>query len=265
VPAVPATTSAPTTTEAARQSPSTTTAAPVAVQSVQMSTTKFDFGNTATSVKVTLRNPNSFPVSYASTFTSARFSGSPANGTLGAGEQASFAVNFDRAGAVADTKNFPTGAFTHSLTLTTAAEGGSTTPTRSATLYGAIVRTTTPSTTSTTTTSTAPVATVTVSKVAGSLQNCVALNAAASVTSNVPLASVKVTATFRRKNLLTNQWATLGASPALAMTKSAAGQWLVDGAKVQVPTGTQNVLLTVTATPSNGSSASATGSFAQTC
>ncbi|MEN9804251.1 MAG: hypothetical protein RIS41_1098, partial [Actinomycetota bacterium] len=146
VPAVPATTSAPTTTEAARQSPSTTTAAPVAVQSVQMSTTKFDFGNTATSVKVTLRNPNSFPVSYASTFTSARFSGSPANGTLGAGEQASFAVNFDRAGAVADTKNFPTGAFTHSLTLTTAAEGGSTTPTRSATLYGAIVRTTTPST-----------------------------------------------------------------------------------------------------------------------
>jgi RNA polymerase sigma factor (sigma-70 family) len=257
VPVVPETTSAPTTTEAAKGSPSSTTAAPVAVQSVQMSTTKFDFGTTATSIKVTLRNPNAFPVSYMSSFTSPRFTGSPGAGTLAAGEQTSFAVNFDRAGAVADTKNFPTGAFTHSLTLTTATDGGSSAPSRTATLYGAIERATT--------TTAAPVASVTVSKVAGSLQNCVALNASASVASNVALTSVTVTATFRRRNLLNNQWATLGTSPASTMTKSASGQWLADGVKVQVPAGTQNVLLTVTATPSNGSPASATGSFAQAC
>ncbi len=270
-PVAPETTSAPTTTEAARQSPSSSSAAPVAVQSVQMSSTKFDFGSTASSIKVTLRNPNTFPVSYTSSVTSPRFTATPSSGTLAAGEQTSFAVTFDRAGALADTKNFPTGSFTHSLTLTTAADGGSSTPTRTATLYGTIARTTTPSTpstpstTSTTTTTAVPLATVTVSKVAGSLQNCVALNAAASVTSNVPLSSVKVTATFRRKNLLTNQWTTLATSTAFTMTKSASGQWLVDNAKVQPPQGTQNVLLTVTATPSNGSPASATGSFAQTC
>ena len=266
VPAVPETTSAPTTTEAARQSPSTTTAAPVAVQSVQMSTTKFDFGNTATSIKVTLRNPNTFPVSYASTFTSARFSGSPANGTLGAGEQTSFAVNFDRVGAVADTTNFPTGPFTHSLTLTTAAEGGPSTPTRTVTLYGAIVRTTTPSTTSTTTTTTVPVATVTVSKVVGSLQNCVALNASASVTGKV--VSVTVTARFQRLDPLTKTWKRVETEipdPTLTMAPGTNGIWTVTNAKVQAPSGTQRVLLTVVATPSNGSPTSATGSFAQTC
>ncbi len=257
VPAVPETTSAPTTTESAKGSSSSTTAAPVAVQSVQMSTTKFDFGTTATSIKVTLRNPNAFPVSYTSSFTSPRFTGSPSAGTLAAGEQTSFAVNFDRAGAVADAKNFPTGSFTHGLTLTTTADGGSSAPPRTATLYGSIVRTTT--------TTTAPVAAVTVSKVTGSLQNCIALNASASVASNVALTSVTVTATFRRRNLLTNQWTILGTSPAATMTKSASGQWLADGVKVQVPSGTQNVLLTVTATPSNGTAATANGSFSTAC
>ena len=256
------------TTDASRSTPSssstststtsTSTSAPIAVQSVQMSSTKFDFGSTVTAIKVTLRNPNSFPVSFTSSFTSAEFSASPANGSLAAGEQISFAVTFDRAGAVADEKNFPTGSFSHSLTLTTAADGGSSTPARTATLYGTIVRAA-----ATTTTTAAPVATVTVSKVSGSLQNCVALSASAVISGKVQ--SATVTATFRRRNLLTNTWTVLGSSSAFPLTEGASGSWSTSNRKVQPPAGTQNVLFTVTATPSNGSPVTATRNVAQTC
>jgi hypothetical protein len=177
---------------------------------------------------------------------------------LGAGEQTSFAVNFDRAGAVADTKNFPTGAFTHSLTITTAADGGSSTPTRTATLFGSIVRTTTPSTTSTTTTSTVPVAAVTVSKVAGSLQNCVALSASATVTGKV----VSVTITYSRTNPLTNKTEVLGSAP---MVRGSGDVWNVGQLKVQIPAGTQKVLLRVTATPSSGAPVSAATTLSTAC
>lgn len=265
VPLVPETTS-PSSTEASRTapestttSPNSTTRAPIAVQAVQVSTTKFDFGSTGTAVKVTLRNPNSFPVSFASSFTSVEFAANPTSGVLAAGEQISYAVTFDRAGAVADTKNFPTGSFTHSLTLTTSADGGSSTPVRTATLYGTIVR----ATATTTTTTAAPVATVTVSKVTGSIQNCVALNASAVVTGKV--VSATVTATYRRRNLLNAQWTTIATSSAFPLTAGPNGAWSTSNVKVQPPAGTQNVLLTVTATPSSGSPVSATGTFSQTC
>lgn len=261
VPLVPGTTSAPSTTEGSRSVPSssststsTSTSAPIAVQSVQVSTTKFDFGSTTTAIKVTLRNPNSFPVSFTSSFTSPEFSASPANGSLSAGEQISFAVTFDRAEAVADEKNFPTGSFSHSLTLSTSAAGGSSTPVRTATLYGTIVRATT--------TTNAPIG-ISVDKVTGALQNCVALSASAVVTGSV--AKVEVVATFRRRNLLTNTWTILGTSPSFSLTEGANGSWSTSNRKVQPPAGTQNVLLTVTATPSSGSPVSATGAFTQTC
>lgn len=268
VPFTPATTDAPTTTEASRAAPSssstststTSTSAPIAVQSVQMSTTKFDFGSTGTAIKVTLRNPNSFPVSFTSSFTSVEFSANPAVGSLAAGAQISYAVTFDRSGAVADTKNFPTGSFTHTLTVTTTADGGSANPVRTATLYGTIVRATA---TTTTTSTAAPVATVTVSKVSGSLQNCVAMSASAVVTGNV--VSATVTASYRRWNLLNGQWTTLGTSSAFPLTAGANGTWSTTNVKVQPPSGTQNVLLRVTATPSNGDPVTATGTITQTC
>ena len=259
VPLVPETTSAPNTTEGSRSAPSssststsTSTSAPIAVQSVQVSTTKFDFGSTTTAIKVTLRNPNSFPVSFTSSFTSAEFSASPANGSLSAGEQMSFAVTFDRAGAVADEENFPTGSFSHTLTLTTTADGGSSTPARSATLYGTIVRATA-----------TPIAPVTVSKVTGSLQNCVALSASATVGGTVT--KVDVRATYRRWDPLTKAWVPLTTTEWSPMAKAAGGTWSLSNLKVQPPAGTQNVLLTVTATPSSGFPVTATGAFAQTC
>jgi hypothetical protein len=230
------------------------------VQSVQMSTTKFDFGNTAMSIKVTLRNPNTFPVSYASNFTSARFSGSPANGTLGAGEQASFAVNFDRAGAVADTKNFPTGPFTHSLTLTTAAEGGSSTATRTATLYGAIVRTTSPSTTTSTTTSTtvAPI-TIAVRKVSGTVTQCSTLTIRAVVATNGAIAPKKVVAEARFVNMNDKP---IGVANGLTMALGTDGLWRTF---TSIPAGTAKVLLTVRAETTSGASGQATGSVATAC
>lgn len=261
--AIPVVPVAPESTEASRSAPTsstTSTSAPIAVQSVQMSTTTFDFGSTGTAIKVTLRNPNSFPVSFTSSFTSVEFSANPAVGSLAAGAQISFAVTFDRPGAVADTKNFPTGSFTHTLTLTTAVDGGSSTPVRTATLSGTIVRT---NATTTTASTAAPVATVTVSKVTGSLQNCVALGASAVVTGTV--SKVEVVATYRRRNLLTNTWTVLDTSPAFSMASGPNGTWSTSNRKVQPPAGTQNVLLTVTATPSSGQPVMGTGSITQTC
>ena len=263
VPIVPETTEAPTTT---------TTAAPVSVQSLQMSTTKLNFGTTATAVKVTLRNPNTFPVNFSTVVTSARFVPSPASGSLGAGEQISFAVNFDRTGAVADPKNFPTGAFSHTLTAT-ATDSGGRSSVRTATLYGTIERTSTTTTTATTTTTTGPTTTTTtapaigikVASVSGSLGNCVALDASASITTNGKVSTVTVQATFRRKNLLTNQWVVLGTSSPFSMSAGASGSWVLDSAKVVVPQGTQNVLLSVSASTSTGQSASGSGSFSTTC
>ena len=265
VPIVPETTEAPASTGGAKSQPTTTTtAAPVSVQSLQLSTTKLNFGTTDTAVKVTLRNPNTFPVNFSTVVTSARFVPSPATGSLGAGEQISFAVNFDRTGAVADPKNFPTGAFSHTLTVT-ATESGGGSASRTASLYGTIERTTTTTASPTTTTTAAPAIGIKVASVSGSLGNCVALNASASITTNGKVAAVTVQATFRRKNLLTNQWTVLGTSSPFAMTAGASGTWVLDSAKVVAPQGTQNVLLSVSASTSTGQSASGSGSFSTTC
>lgn len=251
VPVVPPT-DAPTTSEAAKATPSSsTTEAPVVVQSIQVSSTKLDFGANSTAVKVVVFNPNSFPVSFATAVSSSKFTTSPTAGTLAAGEQASLTVTFDRTGAEADTKNFPTGSFSHSLTFTTSESSGSSSPTRTATMYGTIERTT-----STTSGTTAPP--VTVSNVTGSISNCVALSAKAQVSGKVT--GVSVTVSYLRKDSVP-----IGTSGPFPLAQGAFGSWGRDNIKVQVPQGTQSVKITVTATPTSGKPVSATSTFPTAC
>lgn len=252
VPVVPST-NAPTTSDAARTTPSSssTTKAPITVQSIQVSSSKLDFGSNGTAVKVALFNPNSFPITFSTAVSSSMFAASPSTGTLAAGEQSSMAVTFDRARAEADPKNFPTGSFSHTLTFTTSATGGSSSPTRTASMFGAIERTTTTSAPTTT------VAPVSVSKVAGSLADCALLSGRAQISGKV--SGVSLLAQFLRKDSVV-----IGQS-SFALTEGSFGLWSRSNVKVQVPQGTQSVRLTVTATPVSGKPVSSTATFATTC
>ncbi|MGA1006785.1 MAG: sigma-70 family RNA polymerase sigma factor, partial [Ilumatobacteraceae bacterium] len=249
VPVVPPT-DAPTTSEAAKATPSSsTTEAPVVVQSIQVSSTKLDFGANSTAVKVVVFNPNSFPVSFATAVSSSKFTTSPTAGTLAAGEQASLTVTFDRTGAEADTKNFPTGSFSHSLTFTTSESSGSSSPTRTATMYGTIERATA------TTTAT----TISVNKVAGVNLQCSNVGLRAEVTTNGKIAAGSVLGGAQFQNL---NGKTIGTSPTLTMTQGVDGLWR---ATTPLPLGTTKVLIKVTAETTTGQSAVGSATLSTAC
>lgn len=252
----PDSTSPPTTTGVGGKSSPSTSAAPLTVQSIAVSTTKFDFGATGTAIKVVLSNPNSFPVSYTTSLTSSLFAPSPASGTLAGGQQSSLVVNFDRARAEADPKNFPNGSFVHSLTFTTSATGGSSSPTRTATLFGSIERATTTST----------AVTIDVSEVAGNVSNlastnqiCTNLAIRAVVTTNGKIATGQVLggAQFQNAN-----GKSLGSSPTLGMTLGQDGYWR---ASTQIPSDTAKILIKVTAETTTGQSAMGTATLVTAC
>jgi hypothetical protein len=249
VPVVPPT-DAPTTSEAAKATPSSsTTEAPVVVQSIQVSSTKLDFGANSTAVKVVVFNPNSFPVSFATAVSSSKFTTSPTAGTLAAGEQASLTVTFDRTGAEADTKNFPTGSFSHSLTFTTSESSGSSSPTRTATMYGTIERATA------TTTAT----TISVNKVAGVNLQCSNVGLRAEVTTNGKIAAGSVLGGAQFQNV---NGKTIGTSPTLTMTQGVDGLWR---ATTPLPLGTTKVLIKVTAETTTGQSAVGSATLSTAC
>ncbi|MGA0366158.1 MAG: sigma-70 family RNA polymerase sigma factor [Ilumatobacteraceae bacterium] len=249
VPVVPPT-DAPTTSEAAKATPSSsTTEAPVVVQSIQVSSTKLDFGANSTAVKVVVFNPNLFPVSFATAVSSSKFTTSPTAGTLAAGEQASLTVTFDRTGAEADTKNFPTGSFSHSLTFTTSESSGSSSPTRTATMYGTIERATA------TTTAT----TISVNKVAGVNLQCSNVGLRAEVTTNGKIAAGSVLGGAQFQNV---NGKTIGTSPTLTMTQGVDGLWR---ATTPLPLGTTKVLIKVTAETTTGQSAVGSATLSTAC
>ncbi|MDA0371975.1 MAG: hypothetical protein O3B06_10885, partial [Actinobacteria bacterium] len=250
VPVVPST-NAPTTSDAARTTPSSssTTKAPIAVQSIQVSSTKLDFGSNGTAVKVALFNPNSFPITFSTAVSSSMFAASPSTGTLAAGEQSSMAITFDRARAAADPKNFPTGSFSHTLTFTTSASGGSSSPTRTATMFGAIERTTTTS---------APIS-ISVNKVSGTSLQCSTLGIRAIVTTNGKVASGSVFGGAQFKNA---DGELLGPSPTLTMSLGIDDYWR---ATTSIPKGTTTVLIEVTAETTTGQSAIGSATLATTC
>jgi RNA polymerase sigma factor (sigma-70 family) len=249
VPTPAPSTAAPTTATTTAPTTTTTTRAPIVLQGVQMSTSAFDFGSTTTGIKVVLRNPNSFPVSYDSSFSSAEFSASPRTGTLAAGEQISFAVNFDRAGAVADTTNFATGTFSHTLTLTTSTTGTSSTVVRMTTLLGTIVRSST----------TSPPIAVSVSKVAGSALQCSTLGIRAVVTTNGQVAAGAVLGEARFENV---DGKLLGTVTSLTMTLGSDGYWRTT---TPLPSGTTKVLIRVTATTTTGQFDTGTATLTTAC
>ncbi|MGA0263652.1 MAG: sigma-70 family RNA polymerase sigma factor [Ilumatobacteraceae bacterium] len=249
VPVVPPT-DAPTTSEAAKATPSSsTTEAPVVVQSIQVSSTKLDFGANSTAVKVVMFNPNSFPVSFATAVSSSKFTTSPTAGTLAAGEQASLTVTFDRTGAEADTKNFPTGSFSHSLTFTTSESSGSSSPTRTATMYGTIERAT----------ATTTAITISVNKVAGVNLQCSNVELSAEVTTNGKIATgnVRGVITFQNAN-----GKPIGPSLTLTMSRSLDGRWR---ATTSLPLGTTKVLIKVTAETTTGQSAVGSATLSTAC
>lgn len=249
VPVVPSS-DAPTTSEAAKATPSSsTTETPVDVQSIQVSSTKLDFGSNGTAVKVALFNPNSFPVSFTTAVSSSKFTTSPASGTLAAGEQTSLSVDFDRAGAVADTKNFPTGSFSHTLTFTTSASGGSTSPTRTATMFGTIERAT----------ATTTAITISVNKVAGVNLQCSNVGLRADVTTNGKIATGTVLGGAEFLNANDKK---IGTSPTLTMTRGIDGLWR---ASTPLPLGTTKVLIKVTAETTTGQSAMGSATLTTAC
>ena len=250
VPVVPST-NAPTTSDAARTTPSSssTTKAPITVQSIQVSSTKLDFGSNGTAVKVALFNPNSFPITFSTAVSSSMFAASPSTGTLAAGEQSSMAITFDRARAEADPKNFPTGSFSHTLTFTTSATGGSSSPTRTASMFGAVERTTTTS---------APIS-ISVNKVSGTSLQCSTLGIRAIVTTNGKVASGAVLGGAQFENA---DGKLLGSSPTLAMSLGADDYWR---ATTSIPQGTTTVLIKVTAETTTGQSAVGSATLATTC
>ncbi len=225
------------------------TEAPVVVQSIQVSSTKLDFGANSTAVKVVVFNPNSFPVSFATAVSSSKFTTSPTAGTLAAGEQASLTVTFDRTGAEADTKNFPTGSFSHSLTFTTSESSGSSSPTRTATMYGTIERATA------TTTAT----TISVNKVAGVNLQCSNVGLRAEVTTNGKIAAGSVLGGAQFQNV---NGKTIGTSPTLTMTQGVDGLWR---ATTPLPLGTTKVLIKVTAETTTGQSAVGSATLSTAC
>ncbi len=250
VPVVPPT-DVPTTSEAAKATPpSSTTEAPVVVQSIQVSSTKLDFGVDRTALKVALFNPNPFPVSFTTAVSSSKFTTSPASGTLAAGQQASLTVDFDRAGAVADTKNFPTGTFDHTLTFTTTStESGASSPPRTASMYGTIERTT-PTTTA---------ITISVNKVAGVNLQCSNVGLRAEVTTSGKIATGTV---LGGAEFFNSAGKKIGPSPTLNMTRGIDGLWR---ASTPLPLGTTNVLIKVTAETTTGQSAVGSATLTTDC
>lgn len=250
VPVVPST-DAPTTSEAAKATPSSsTTEAPIDVQSIQVSSTKLDFGSNGTAAKVALFNPNPFPVSFTTAVSSSKFTTSPASGTLAAGQQTSLSVDFDRAGAVADTKNFPTGSFSHSLTFTTTStESGASSPPRTASMYGTIERAT----------NTTPTITISVNKVAGVNLQCSNVGLRAEVTTNGKVATGTV---LGGAEFLNSAGKKIGTSPTLTMTRGIDGLWR---ASTPLPLGTTNVLIKVTAETTTGQSAMGSATLSTAC
>ena len=252
----PDSTSPATTSGVGGKSSPSTSAAPLTVQSIQVSSTKLDFGNSGTAVKVALFNPNSFPITFSTAMSSSTFAASPSTGTVAAGEQSSLAVTFDRARAEADPKNFPTGPFSHTLTFTTSATGGSSSPTRTATMFGAVERATT----------TSAAITIDVSKVAGTVGNlastnqiCTNLAIRAVVTTNGKVATDQVLggAQFQNAN-----GKSLGSSATLTMALGQDGYWR---ASTQIPPGTAKILIKVTAETTTGQSASGTATLITAC
>lgn len=239
------------TTTTSTTAPSTT-AVPI-VLAVQMSSTTLNLGTNGSTIGVTLRNPNPFPVTYSSTLTSGRFTTTPGTGTLSAGQQVSLVVAFDRSGAVADVENFPTGWFAHTLTVTTTADGGASSPTRSATLIGSIERV------ATTTTTAAPAIRITVGKVVGTAVQCSTLGLRAVVTTNGRIAPKTV---IGEAQFLDANGKSIRLATGLTMALGTDGYWRTSTA---LPAGTAKVLLTVTAETTTGQRAQGTGSLSTAC
>lgn len=255
----PDSTSPATTTGVGGKSSPSTSAAPLTVQSIQVSSTKLDFGNSGTAVKVALFNPNSFPITFSTATSSSTFAASPSTGTLAAGEQSSLAVIFDRARAEADSKNFPTGSFSHTLTFTTSATGGSSSPTRTATMFGAVERATT----------TSAAITIDVSKVAGTVGNlastnqiCTNLAIRAVVTTNGKVATGQVLGGAQFQNANGKPIFGSPSSPTLTMALGQDGYWR---ASTQIPPGTAKILIKVTAETTTGQRASGTATLITAC
>lgn len=227
-----ATTKAPrSTTVAPSTAPSTT--APVIVRPLVTSATKLDFGTTATSLTLTISNPNSVSVAIDVSSPSGLFTitGAPAN--LAAGRSAVLTVTFARTAAesYAQTTAFPEGRFDKTLVID--ASTSTSAASNAITLAGAVTR--------------PPM----VGKLAISFSatGCTSVRVQVAVTDESALKGVTATVT-------------VGGTPRSFSLSLVAGTTYA-GTLSNLPAGAGSVSISVTATDSTGRSGSASASTTQ--
>jgi len=227
-----ATTKAPrSTTVAPSTAPSTT--APVIVRPLVTSATKLDFGTTATSLALTISNPNAVSVAIDVSSPSGlfRITGAPAN--LAAGRSAVLTVTFARTAAesYAQTTAFPEGRFDKTLVID--ASTSTSAASNAITLSGAVTR--------------SPM----VGKLAISFSatGCTSVRVQVAVTDESALKGVTATVT-------------VGGTPRSFSLSLVAGTTYA-GTLSGLPTGAGSVSISVTATDSTGRSGSASASTTQ--
>lgn len=118
----------------------TTTARSVSIRSLVVSTTNLDFGTSATSLTLTVSNPNSVSISLDVTTTDGLFGVTNLPASLAAGKSATATISFDRTSAesYSQISSFPEGRFTESLVIESSHASSS--ASNSIALTGAVTR-----------------------------------------------------------------------------------------------------------------------------
>jgi len=112
-------TTAPTTRAPSTIAPTTTAARSSAIRALVVSTTTLDFGSSATSLSLTISNPNSVTISLDVTTSASVFGSTNLPATLAAGKSVTATISFDRttAESYSQRSSFPEGRFTESLVI----------------------------------------------------------------------------------------------------------------------------------------------------
>lgn len=238
VPAVVPTIAPVTTTIAPRPTtivPSTSppTTAPLTVRPLVTSTSKLDFGSSATSLTLTISNPNAVSVSLDVSSPSSLFTVTGAPATLGAGRSAVLTVTFARSSAesYSQTASFPEGRFSKSLVIDSSTSTSA--ASNAITLTGAVTR--------------PPI----VGKLAISFSTtgCTSVRVQAAVTDESALKGVTATVT-------------IGGTPRTISLSLVAGTTYA-GTLTGLPSGAGPVTIGVTATDATGRSGSTSASTTQ--